>query len=62
MKTEDIQALYKRIDYRFENMSEEELREYEINQEVKMAKLGRKRYEAAKKSGYENMVRRVKDE
>ena len=50
--SKDMDRLYRNIDKKFEQMSEEELLEYEINEELKMKKIGRKRYDSAKKSGY----------
>ena len=48
----DNERLYRNIDHKFEQMSEEELLEYEINEEMKLKKIGGKRYDSAKKSGY----------
>lgn len=51
-KFEKIEILFDSIDSKFENMSEEELEEYEIKTELQIKKYGGKRLDQMKKYGY----------
>ena len=55
----DIEKIFNSIDKKFENMSEEELREYEIEEALNMSKMSGKQYEESKRNKYLNKARKV---